>query len=975
MRVPTDRPARRGRIPASRIWIIAAAVVLLFLITSLRGIAGFYTDYLWFKELGFTKVWRGVLGSKAALTLIFIGVFFAAMWASLAIAERLAPRFRALGPEDEIVQRYRDVVGPHGGKVRVGISLLFAFIAGGGVSSQWSSFILYRNHVSFGIKDPQFHRDIGFYVFQLPFLKFVVDWLFVAIVIITFITLVAHYLNGGIRLPRSPMERVTPQVKAHMSVLLALLALVKAAGYYLQRYGLANSHRGVVDGASYTDVHAQLPAINLLIFVSLIAVVLFLANIRLQGWLLPGIAVGLWLFLSVVVGGIYPAFVQKVRVVPAENAKERPYIERNIAATRAALGLNKVKTVPFDYREDLDAGGLAANADTIRNLRLWDPKYTKRTFEQDQKLRSYYQLSDLDIDRYVIDGQLTQVLLSARDLDPEGLATQFGSWVNRRLQYTHGFGAVVAPANAVVDGKPNFILKDVPPIGKPEMKQPRVYFGEGLSGFAIVRSNQRELDYQDKGAGGSVYTTYSGTGGVPMGSVIRRAAFALRFGDINPLISNLVTSKSKIVYVRDIRDRVRKAAPFLRYDNDPYPVITSTGRMMWVQDAYTATSAYPYAQRAETDRLDGTAGLKSTFNYVRNSVKIVIDAYDGKMTFYRIDMDDPIAKAYAKAFPTLFTNGDKMPADLTPHLRYPEELFRIQTAMYGRYHISDPGDFFNAGDAWHVAQDPGSGRADATAGSTPVVTLAGPAGQRTPTEGSQSRMDPYYLLTRLPGEKDLNFQILQPFVPASKNDSQKNLTAFMVAKMDPGQYGELQVFEMPRNAQVDGPSLVDNDISSDVNVSQAISLLSQRGSSVILGNLLVIPINNSLLWMRPLYVSSSTTNVPELRKVIVSFAGKVAMRDSLQEALRAVFGDAPATLEQSTGAGTGTPATPAPSASVQQILDQALAAYDAAQAALKSGDLATYQAKIDEFHRLTQQARDESAKQSSPPTTAASRSA
>ncbi|MBA3655219.1 MAG: UPF0182 family protein, partial [Actinobacteria bacterium] len=948
----------------------------LFLITSLRGMAGFYTDYLWFKELGYASVWRGVLGAKALLSIVFIATFFVATWASLAIAERLAPRFRPLGSEDEIVQRYREIVGRHAGKVRVAVAALFALIAGGGVSSQWSSFILFRNNVSFGIKDAQFHRDLGFYVFRLPFLRFVVDWLFVAIVIITFLTVVAHYLNGGIRLPRSPMEKVTPQVKAHVSVLLALLALIKALGYYLQRYSLATSHRGFVDGPSYTDVHAQLPAINLLIFVSIIAVVLFLANIRLQGWLLPGIAVGLWLFLSVVVGGIYPAFVQRVRVVPAENTKERPYIDRNIKATRTAMGLADVKTVPFDYKEDLNAAGLAANADTIRNLRLWDPKYTKATFSQDQKLRSYYQLSDLDIDRYNIDGQLTQVLLSARDLDPEGLATSFGSWVNRRLQYTHGFGAVVAPANAVVDGKPNFVLRDVPPIGKPEVKQPRIYFGEGLTGFAVVGSKQRELDYQERGGKTSRYTTYDGKGGVPMGSPVRRAAFALRFGDVNTLLSNLVTSKSRVLYVRDIADRVRKAAPFLHFDSDPYPVITASGGMVWVQDAYTTTSAYPYAQRAETDRLDNGNGLKTSFNYVRNSVKVVTDAYDGTMTFYRIDMKDPIAGAYAKAFPALFKDGKNMPEDLKPHLRYPEELFRVQTAMYGRYHIADAREFFAAGDAWHVAQDPGSGSSAATA-----VTTGGAPGAagviRRPAEGSQSRMDPYYLLARLPTEQKPNFQILQPFVPASRNDTQKNLTAFMVAKMDPGQYGELQVYEMPRNAQIDGPALVDNDINSDVNVSQAISLLSQRGSNVIFGNLLVIPIENSLLWVRPLYVQSERTSVPELRKTIVAFAGKVAMRDTLQDALRSVFGDAPATLEQNTGGAGGAPQPSGPTvtASVQQLLDQALAAYEAAQQALRTGDLATYQAKVEEFHRLAKQARDESAKSSATPTTAASRSA
>jgi uncharacterized membrane protein (UPF0182 family) len=976
---PTDLPNRRVRLPANRIWLIVVAALLIILLTSIRGIAGFYTDYLWFKELGQTGVWRGVLGAKILLTVLFIGVFFLAMLANLVIAERLAPRFRMLGPEDEIVQRYRDLVGRHAGKVRIGLAAVLALIAGGGVSSQWSSFVLFRNHVSFHIKDAQFHRDIGFYVFQLPFLRFVVDWLFVAIVIITFITVIAHYLNGGIRLPRGPMqERVSPQVKAHISVLLALLALVKAAAYYLQRYGLSTSGRGVVNGPSYTDVHAQLPAFNLLIFVSLIAVALFVVNIRRQGWLLPGIAVGLWLFLSVVVGGIYPAFIQRVRVTPSENEKERPFIRRNISATRAALGLDKVEPVDFDYKETLDAAALQKNADTIRNLRLWDPKFVQRTFDRNQALRAYYQLSDIDVDRYVIDGRLTQTLLSVRDLSPSGLASQFGSWVNRRLQYTHGFGAVAAPSNAVVEGKPNFVLKDVPPVGKPEIKQPRVYYGEDVGGYAIVGTKQNELDFQRTGSTKSEFTHYSGKGGVPLGSVFRRVAFGLRFGDPNFVLSGLLSSKSRVIYVRDIGERVRKAAPFLHYDSDPYPVITASGRLLWVQDAYTTTTAYPYGQRADTDRLLNGSGLKTSFNYVRNSVKAVIDAYDGTVTFYRMDMKDPIAGAYAKAFPKLFTPGTQMPDELKPHLRYPEELFRVQTAMYGRYHITDAAEFYSAGDAWHVAQDPGSGQASSALTGTTPSAGAGAASVRLPSEGSQGRMDPYYLLTRLPDEDKENFQILQPFVPASSGDKQKNMTAFMVAKMDPGVYGKLQVFEMPRDQQIDGPELVDNDINSDPIVSPQLTLLAQRGSSVIAGNLIVIPIENSLLWVRPLYVQSERTQAPEFRKAIVAYAGKVAMSDTLQGALRAIFGDAPPTQEIITPGAPETPAAPTASLSVQQLLDQALAAYDAAQQALKSGDLATYQQKIDEFHRLAQQARDEAAKSpnsGSPPTTAASRSA
>lgn len=976
MRVPADRPRARGRVPANRIWLIVVAVVLLFLVTSLRGIAGFYTDYLWFNELGFSSVWRGTLGAKALLTLVFVGVFFGAMWASLTIAERLAPRFRPLGSEDEIVQRYREMIGPHAGKLRLAVSALFALIAGGGVSSQWSSFILFRNSVDFGVKDAQFNRDIGFYVFQLPFLRFLVDWLFVAIVIITLVTVVAHYLNGGIRLPRSPMERVTPQVKAHVSVLLALLALMKAVAYYLDRFALGTSQRGVVDGWTYTDIHAQLPALNLLIFVSLIAVVLFLANIRLQGWLLPGIAVGLWLFLSVVVGGIVPAVVQRVRVEPAENERERPYIRRNITATQLALGIDDVETVPFDYREDLNAAALQQNADTIRNLRLWDPAYTHATFSQDQKLRAYYQLSDLDIDRYNIDGQLTQVLLAARDLDPDGFSSNIGSWVNRRLQYTHGIGAVMAPANAVIDGKPNFVLSEVPPQGKPELKEPRIYFGEQLGGFAVVNSKQRELDYQQREGERSVFTRYTGRGGVAAGSVFRRAAFALRFGDTNMLLSSQITARSRVIYVRDIADRVRKAAPFLHYDNDPYPIITASGRLLWMQDAYTTTSHYPYSQRASagTDRLESFHGLKHSFNYVRNSVKVVTDAYDGTMTFYRVDMEDPIAAAYAKAFPKLFTDGDRLPEDLKPHLRYPEELFRVQTAMFGRYHITDPSEFFLAGDAWHVAQDARSG--ELRANETTPATGVAPPPLRPVAEGSQERMDPYYLLARMPNEQNVNFQIIQPFVPASRNNSQRNLTAFMVAKMDPGVYGKLQVFEMPRDRQVDGPALVDNDINSDSLVAPAVSLLGQRGSTVIYGNLLVIPIENSLLWMRPLYVQARGAEVPELRHVIVSYAGRVSMRDTLQEALRDIFGDAPATLEQP-GEGGQQPTTPAPTASVRELLDRALAAYDQAQQALRNGDLSGYQRRIEEFHTLTRQARDESAESgaSTTPTTAASRSA
>ena len=624
-------PRPRVRTSRRRLVLIATGIILFILITSLRGVAGFYTDYLWFDEVGFTSVWRGVLGAKVLLAAVFTAAFLVVMWASLTIADRVAPRFRPVGPEDELVQRYREAVGPHAAAVRTAVSAVFALIFGLGVSAQWNSWLLFRNHVSFGVNDRQFDKDIGFYVFRLPFLSFLVDWILVALIIVTFVTLVAHYLNGGIRLAQTAAERVTPAVKAHISVLLGVIALTKAAGYYLQRFELSVSSRGPVDGPTYTDVRAQLPAIRLLIFISIIAALLFLANIFIKGWLLPGIAVGLWLLLSVLVGGIIPASVQRFTVSPAENRKERPYIARNIAATRQAYAIDAVEEKPFPYNENLTSADLSANAETIRNVRLWDPRFVQRTYQKLQEIRSYYSFDDVDVDRYVVDGQLTQTIMSARELNPSEVPSQ---WVNQRLGFTHGFGALLSPANAVTgDGKPTFLIKDIPPQGSPEIKEPRIYYGENNNSYAIVKSKHAEVDFQSA-AGRTETHTYSGKGGVELNSLPRRLAFALRFGDANPLISNLVTPTSRAMYVRHIGERVRKAAPFLEFDHDPYPVILN-GRIVWVQDAYTVTSRYPYSQRAVgTGQLhDGSDLRGQAFNYIRNSVKVTTDAYDGTMKF------------------------------------------------------------------------------------------------------------------------------------------------------------------------------------------------------------------------------------------------------------------------------------------------------------------------------------------------------
>jgi uncharacterized protein len=952
MRATTDRPRRR-RPSRGRIVLAIAVVVVIVLIFSLRGIAGFYTDYLWFGSIHLTSVWAGVVATKLALAAVFSAVFFLAMWLNLAVADRMAPTYRLSGPEDEFVQRYREAVGPHVGKVRVVASVVFALLVGTGAAAQWNKWLLFRNSVPFGIKDPQFHKDIGFFVFRLPFYSYLVSWGFLAIVVITIVSVVAHYLNGGIRL-QARSNRVTPYVKAHISLLLAALALLKAIGYYLQRYNLDFSTRGVVNGGLYTDIKAQLPALTLLILISLVAMGLFVYNIRLQGWVLPIIGVGLWAFVSLVVGAVYPAIIQKFRVQPAENALERPYLQRNMTSTRTAYKINNVQVTQYPYTTQLSATDLTLDAQTVRNIRLWDAAFAPQTYQKLQEIRSYYQFpsQDLSVDRYGLNGEETQTLLAVRELNPNDLPEQ--GWVNTHLQYTHGYGAVLSPANAATtDGNPVFAISNIPPVdaagsGAPTITKPQVYYGLGMDGFVIANTQQREIDYQSPD-GTNVTGHYTASGGVQLSSFFKRAAFALRFGDINTLISGQVTSKSRVLWVRDIQQRVAKAAPFLQLDSDPYAAIVD-GRIEWIQDAYTTTDHYPYSQFADTSGLPNGSGLNQNFNYVRNSVKVVVDAYTGDLKFYVMDPSDPIVQAYAKAFPKLFLPASAMSSDLRTHLRYPEDLFRIQTSLYGRYHITGVNDFYNAADAWNVAQSGGEGPPN---GSLQTLTTDA---QGFVVAGSQKRMDPQYLEMRLPAAQNASFLLLQALVPISQGDKQQNLAAFMVAQSDPSQYGRLQVFEMPPGLTVDGPALVDARIAADKTVSSQITFVNQQGSQVQLGNIVVIPIQGSLIYVRPLYIESARNPLPQLSEVIVVSGNKVKMEATLQQALADVFGSAPSTQEQRAGQPTVTPAPGGVSTTVQTLLNEAAAAYAQAQTDLTKGNLAAYQNDINQMNQFVRQA-------------------
>jgi len=991
MRVPSPptaaAPRRRSR---SRGWILGVVVaVLALLLLSLRGLAGFYTDFLWFDSVGQAETWRSLLSAHVVPALVFTIAFFVIMFVNLVIADRVAPRYRSTGPEDELVARYQAWAGRHTMLIRSAISLFFALIAGLGVSSQWKQWVLFTHAQSFHKTDPQFHKDIGFYVFQLPFLKFITEWLFAGLVIVLLVTAVAHYLNGGIRF-QSPFQRVTPQVKAHLSVILAVMALVKTAQYYLARFELNFSTRGVVEGASATDVKAQLPALNLLMFISVVAAGLFLWNIRRRGWVLPILAVGLWGFVSLVVGTIYPAAYQQFKVGPNEYQAEAKYIARNISATRDAFGLTQVETKDYDYTQlgSLDPSAsnqlISSNVGTINNARLWDPGVIQQTYATLQNLQTYYKIGDVDVDRYLVDGTVRQVLIAARGLNSADLPSQ--SFVNRHIVYTHGYGVVSSPSNSAdADGNPQYLLQNVPTeqLGLNLQNGPasQIYFAEGLGSYVLTGAESKEFNYQRKGATDS-FTRYKGKDGVTLSNFVRRAAFALRFGSLDPLISGQINSSTKLLMERDIRARVSKLAPFLQFDADPYPVVLGD-KTVWVMDGYTTSDMYPYSQST-----GGEGSLSGDFNYVRNSVKITVDAYQGTVKMYVFDPKDPIIKAWRDAFPNLFTDGSKMPAEIRAHLRYPEDLVKAQSTQFGRYHVTEPKRFYDGSAKWLVSPDPGSG----AIGSDILSTLDTTASQTSTAPQSATstgkRIDPYYLYLRLPGEAEEHFIVLTPFVPVSSGNSQTRLVSFLTADSDPGQYGRLRAFVMPQGENVQGPVQVNNAIIRTPAISTAITLLNQQGSSIIQGSMQLIPVGDTILYVRPFYAQGrGSGSYPQFQFVVVYSQGQGAFcAPTVEDALQQLTGQASTVTTcsvsngaSSGGTGSGSPSTtttttpgtattapaattvPPASGSSADLITQAAQKYDQAQAALKTGDFTTYATLIQEVGTLVKQAQAQAA--------------
>jgi uncharacterized protein len=935
VRVPTDLPARSRPVRRYQAWILAAVVFLILMLIVIQGIANFYTNYLWYRSVHFTMVWRAMVETKLGLAATFVGTFFVACWISLWVVDRIAPRALLVSPELELVRRYQQIVGRHTFALRTVVSALLALLVGASTSGQWQHWLLFRNGQSFGATDPQFHKPISFYVFELPFLSFLVDWTLVALLVLLIVTAIGHYLNGGLRF-QGPSPRVDPRVTAHLSLILAVMALVRAAGYwYVDRYNLVLANDSVTRGAGYTDVHVRLPAIELLAVVALAVFVLMVFNVYQRSLALPAIGAGLWVLVALAAGVIVPAAVQAFHVTPAQSTLERPYIKRNIIATRAAMGLDGISTQKFAGDSNLTGGVVAGDASTLDNLPLWEPSLTSQTYQKLQLTGTGFTLAGLSLDRYPIGGSLTPFVIGVRQVSATDLPTQ--SWVNIHLQYTHGFGAVLSPANAQTDGNPNFDISGVPPVssnGAPQINQPAVYFGVGQTGYVVADTKQSEVDYSDTN-GNTVSSHYAGSGGIPIGSFWVKAAFALRFHDLNLLISDLLTPHSRLLMLQDVRARVAQVAPFLSVDNNPYPVIDH-GQIDWIVDAYTTTSYYPYAQQAETSELPSGSGLTSSFNYVRNSVKVVVNAYTGDMTFYAVNNLDPILNTWEATFPGMFKPLSSMDSVLRAHLKYPQDLLMVQATMYGRYHLTSPSTFYTASNAWQLAPTSGTGSPEA-----PLPTDA---------FGNKLRFVPEYEILQLPQQTDPSFTVIEPMDPFSQNDKIQKLAALITASCNYKNYGELTVYRTLTTAQPNGPGIANSEIQSNTKVSQYVTLVGRAGSTVSLGTTLIVPIDDSLLYIRPLYVSSSQNPYPQLTRYIVVYGNDVAMEDTLGAALADVFGAATSTI----GGGPG--AVPA---SVRALLEAARVDYAKGLAALKNEDLATYYDDMQLVNKLISQAESE----------------
>ena len=895
--------------PPRRFWIGASLFVLAFLIFIFASpIVWFVTERQWFSALGYLDVFTTQWSLQFFLFAGSFVIAFVYLAANVVIALRIrsGPALRAVGIQ-------RAVVRTPIGRIALVAAALVALVLSGGAGSQWQTLALFQHASPTGITEKVLGQDISFYLLTLPFLHAVAGWA-LGLGFLSTLVIAGLYVWRGDTIDIS----LSPAAIAHLSGMLAIFAVVLGAWMWLGRYDLLFAHNSpIVWGAAYTDVNARLPLFTFQAGAAIVLAGALIANIWLRRLWLPVAAAAIWVGL-LLIGQLYPAALQYFLVTPSARSYEIPYIEREIAGTRAAYGLSNVTVSNFSGDQPLTAKDVQNDQVTVDNLILWDNAPLQDTYEQQQTIRTYYSFKNINFDRYTILGQYKQLEISAREFDFTKLTQAAQNWVNQHLFYTHGYGIAASPVNAVVgEGLPDYVVGDVPPAGPLAVTQPAIYFGELTDNYALAPSNTPEFDYPQGNL--DAYTSYKGTHGVPMTSV-NRALWALRLQEYNLLVSPQVTDKTQLLFNRNVVDRARELAPFLTFDNHPYVVVVD-GRVYWILDAYTTGATYPYAQ-ASTFPVDSSS--EPNINYIRNSVKVVVDAYEGTTDFYVIDPTDPIIKAYAATFPSLFKPIDSMPSGLRDHLRVPVDLFNVQVGIYATYHISDPNVFFAREDVWDI----------------PTAQTA-PGSLATPVQ-------PYYVLFRLPGETKPEFLLIMPFTPHGKS----NMVSWMAARSDGSHYGEYVSYVLPKDKVIFGPQQVANRINENTTISTDFTLFHQAGSTVVQGNLLVVPIGNSFLYFEPIYLrANQATSLPELKRVILADQANVAYATTLQLA-----------INQLVGSSTGPPTTsqpvtitPAVLAQIADLVTQANLHYSAAYTALKSGDLSTYASEMAQVGKLLNQ--------------------
>ena len=893
--------------------IIGLTVIAL---TTLIAFMRYYGDWLWFRNIGFGQVFMTELWAKILSFTVFFFIFAILAGANIYIARKWGAPSRALrtafpqAPVTSLEILFHEKYASYAWGL---IVLFLSGIMGLSASNSWMTFLQFLHRSAFGVADPIFSKDAGFYVFKLPLYNFLLQWCSVALFFMIFVAGLSYYLDQAVRVQENRFY-IDSKAKAHLVILGGLFVLRMAWSYWLKLYGLMYSGSGVVYGASYADVHAQMPAYRVLMILSLLMAILLFCMPVLKKWKWLAYVIGIYVVVLVGFSMIYPAIIEQYVVKPNELAKETPYIKNNIKFSRLAYGLDKAREEPFAVQDTMTYSDIMKNESTIHNIRLWDRRPLIQSYKQLQEIRLYYDFESVDVDRYHFKGKYTEVALAGRELPASQLPERARTWVNMHLVYTHGYGVVMSPVNEFTpDGLPKFIIQDIPPKSSTsiDITQPEIYYGEETDGFTIVHTTTKEFDYP-KGDR-NVYTTYHGSGGVKLSGFFQRLVFSLRMLDLNILLSGCITDQSRIMLNRTVKNRDRIIAPFLTYDSDPYIVVGADGHLYWIHDAYTTTNMFPYSQPLEGGR------NKTKINYIRNSVKVVVDAYNGDVSYYLIDPSDPLARTYEKIFPGLFKPAGEMPAFLRAHLRYPKDLFVMQAGMHATYHMTDPQVFYNREDLWSIPQ-------------------------QDYLDKKQSML-PYYIIMKLPNTDREEFILMLPMTPSKKD----NMIAWMCARCDGDNHGQLLVYTLSKDKLIYGPRQIEARINQQPSITSEMTLWGQMGSRVIRGNLLIIPIANSFLYIEPIYLQSKEGEMPQLKRVIAIQNGQLEMEKNLDAALLAVFSAAHVTKAQQKKAISERPAGLLPTMALE-----ALDHYHKAQDYLNKENWSKYRDELDQVRRILQ---------------------